>query len=138
MRLKLRMSLYTVIDGVLPCGEGPWVEHLLWFGGITNNPIISSTAASTIPNRWDLCFGQHQNTTTLFTAEIPGYPTALLSAVVYTWSVTGGGVIIEGAGTDQIEVQWNPPSDALGAVGTVGVAVSNGCGAPKIDVDNWR
>lgn len=132
--VRVRMKLLAPIGSVAPCGTGGWFEHKLWFGGLTNNPVISSTAISTIPNRWSICPTEQS---TYFSAEVPGYPIALLPSLTYTWTVTGGGIIHSGAGTSEIQVYWPAPTYTLGTSGTVKVVVNNGCGGNS-DTDFGR
>lgn len=132
--VRVRMGLLNPIGTIAPCGTGGWFEHKLWFGGVTNNPVISSMAISTIPNRWSICPTEQS---TIFSAAVPGYPTALLPSLTYTWTVTGGGTIHSGAGTDEIVVVWPAPTYTIGTWGTVKVEINNECGGIKSDTDLW-
>ena len=55
---------------------------------------LSAVPSSAINGSPTVC----ENTATIYTAEP--------DATTYTWTVTGGGTIINGAGTNQIEVSW--------------------------------
>ena len=66
-----------------------------------------------------------------FTTGVPYSVTARPGYSPYTWSVTGGGTIVSGQGTNSITVDWG----AAGA-GNVSVVASSGCGdAPSVGLD---
>ncbi len=127
---------WTVTGGTISSGQGTNSINVLWgtagtgtvsltitngCGSTTNNinvNITGSPTISAITGNTNVCVGNNQT-----------YSVTNNSGSSYTWTLTGGGTITSGAGTNSITINWTTQG-----VYTLKVVETNGCGSDSTEI----